>query len=127
MKLDARPLIIALVLFALLHALLFPLSTAGFVSYSVYRWLPEVVTLVAAGVAGYLIRRHLLIQLLLLGVAFSVYTALLNLAWSGLGLPADFAGPSGSLVLALVSLPFFVLLSLIGGLVGHKANRHERA
>jgi len=127
MTVEARAVVWATALFALsetgfLALVTFAPDLPAFVS-----WLPYVAVFLCASLAGYLASDRVWRQVVALGLAITATIGVLNWAWSALGLPADLAGPGGSLIVAMVSLPFVVAMSGAGVLVGRRLQGAARS
>ena len=81
-------------------------------------WLPYVAVIFCAAVTGYLAISRRFVQVAVLGVLMAVIVGGSNYAWSEMGMPADFHGISGALLVGGLSLPFILALSMAGGFLG---------
>lgn len=88
-------------------------------------YMPYVIVLVASGVIGYLVNTHLIRHLVMFGVVATVIVGIANYVWSSLGMPADFTGIKGAATVAVLSLPFILVLSLVGGTLGGLRNNDK--
>jgi hypothetical protein len=86
-------------------------------------WFPYIAALLGGFLAGVLSRQTELGHFALLGIAMAAMMGLLNMVWSVVGLPSDFHGRSSSFLVATLSLPLLVILSVFGGTLGAKLKR----
>lgn len=91
----------------------------GFVLYVIY--IDYCVLALVGGYVGWLVRNRITGHMLVLGSISALVTGTGNLVWSAIGMPADFYGFIGFLIVTLFSLPFALVTAILGGIVGNIA------
>ena len=90
----------------------------SFSSYMSYLLFTNVI--VGGAITGRLSPTKLIVHLIIAGVLMGVSAGGINYLYWLLGYPADFGGTKGLLIVISFTVPFFVLLSLVGGAFGSK-------
>ena len=87
------------------------------------RYLPYIWILLCGGVIGLLENRGYLRKTLVLGVLMSIVNSIIHWGAAQFGVPVDFGDASASAFFAIVGMPIFIALSMLGGTLGSLANR----
>ena len=115
---EMKPIGIGLGLFLLMQFAYLALVAGVTTLPPVTIWFPYVAVILCAAVTGYYARSRRFVQVAVLGVLMAVIVGGANFAWSEMGMPADFHGISGALLVGGLSLPFILVLSMAGGFLG---------
>lgn len=113
-----KPIAVGLGLFVAAQAAYLTLVAAVNTLPPAVIWLPYFAAMLCAAATGYLAKSRRFVQVSVLAVLMAIVLGMSNIIWTSLGLPADIHGLAGALVVGGMSLPFILVLAIVGGYIG---------
>ncbi|RLA01459.1 MAG: hypothetical protein DRQ47_08050 [Gammaproteobacteria bacterium] len=115
---NIKPLIYGSFLFSLLQGVFLSSIALGVNLPSVVIWAPYLTMFICGLVTGHLAKSRIWLSLMFLGFSMAIIMGILNFLWHTVGFSSDFPGVVGSLHLTILSIPYALILSIIGGALG---------